>query len=131
MVAASSASAAAAPVTAMGNELKAWKQKGVNKESVRHLGSEQLAACLAAFIVQYSEMGDDGKTFSSIKETLRRNNGVRGEMLADAGDEDKKTLLDALMNALADGREGVEMKPMRMWVEKFLHFVSPTLSALP
>lgn len=100
-------------------ELGVWKEKGVSEESVRQLADKDLAACLAAYIINYK--CDKGERFSKMKEMLE-NSDIYGEMLADADEEEKKTLVTVVMNALAEATKEDDIGLTKMRVEKFLSF---------
>lgn len=80
--------------------MKIWKEKGVGKESVWPLRSKHVAACLAAYVLNYES--DQGETFLKMKERSDRNMRIYGEPLVEADESEKKTFLGILVNALAD-----------------------------
>lgn len=102
-----------------------WKAKGISKNSVQQLESNDAPACLAAFLLSYE--ADSGEMFGKLKEAVKKvfkKEWIYGNTFVRANEEEKKALFEVLTAALKDVTKGDATKLKEMWVSEFMQLAS-------
>lgn len=115
--------AATAEVPEIEDVLKLWEQRGVSKDAVAPLKSQEVATCVAAFLVNYeAELSHQFKTLTDGLGANFRGKFIFGRSFTDVDEKDKEIMLEEVASTLEDVTKEKLSPSMRIRLKQFVRF---------